>query len=323
MRPMHAEEDARLRARVVRRAALHHRDGADAALDRPGHVRAASGLCWWRGRLAVVSDDASFAGLIDAATGQTEAITLPHAPGERRQFDKGRGNKADKLDLECVIAAGDRLIAFGSDSGLAVRRAAVVIDVDHASGDGVRVVPLPRLYAALRQPVLGTGVVNLEAATVRGDTLVLGNRGGDVGDDGVPTADAIAELPLSALLALLDDPARAPVPAITWRVIELGRLGDAPLRLTELEARGDELLYAATAEATTTAYDDGAVAGSAIGVIAGGAARWTRIVDEENAPLLAKIEGLVALPTRDRVLATVDADDPARPSELLELTLEA
>ena len=265
----------------------------------------------------MVSDDASFAGLIDPASGETEPITLPHAPGGRRQFEPGRGNKADKLDLECAIAAGPRLIAFGSDSGLAVRRQAVVVD-----GGDARLVPIPRLYAALHQPALGRGHLNLEAATVRGDIVVVGNRGGDVGDDGRPTCDAIATLPLAALLALVDDPGGAPLPPIAWQALALGNLGGAALHLTELEADGDRLLYAATAEATATAYDDGVVTGSAIGSIAADTARWCQIADERGAPLVVKIEGVVALPGGGRLLATVDADDPSRPSELLTLALD-
>ena len=59
MRAVASEEDASAVARVVRRIALHYAGGADPALDRPAHVRAASGLCWIGPVLAVVSDDAS------------------------------------------------------------------------------------------------------------------------------------------------------------------------------------------------------------------------------------------------------------------------
>lgn len=320
MRSVNAEEDPRLAARTVRRVALRYRGGADPALDRPAHVRAASGLCWWRGRLAVVSDDVSFAGVVDPASGLTEPITLPHAPGDRRQFDTARGNKPDKLDLECAFAAGGRLYGLGSDSGLAVRRHVLVID------DGVvRLVALPRLYAALHQPAPGQGQLNLEAAALLGDRVIVGNRGGDVGADGVATRDAVAALPLAALDALLDDPDGAPLPAVAWQPLALGTLDGAALHLTELEpwpaAGPDGLLFAATAEATTSAYDDGAVTGSVVGVIAGGRARWARVTDERGAPLAAKLEGLAATPTGDRVLGAVDADDPERPSELLELAL--
>ena len=100
---------------------------------------------------------------------------LPAGPDGRRQFDRGRGNKADKLDLEACVAIDDALIALGSDSGLAIRRQAAVVDAR-----GARLVALPRLYAALRQPVLGSGALNLEGATVVADALVLGHVGDDL-----------------------------------------------------------------------------------------------------------------------------------------------
>ena len=316
-----AAHDPRLAARVIARRRLRYRGGADAALDRPAHVRSASGLARWRGGVAVVSDDASFVGLVDVATGLCAPITLPAGAGGVRQFEDRRGNKAGKLDLESLFADGDRLIALGSDSGLAVRRHAIVIE---ARGD-VRAVAIPRLYAALRRPALGRGALNLEGATVLGDDVVLGNRGGDVGDDGLATIDAFARVPRAALRALLADPDGAPVPAIAWTPLALGALANVALRLTELEAIGDRLFFAATAEATTSAYDDGAVAGSVIGVIdgderaAGAVPRWAVVVDEHGAPLVAKLEGLAA--DGAHLVASVDADDPDAASELLALEL--
>jgi hypothetical protein len=319
MRALASAEDSSAVARVVRRTALHYADGADATLDRPAHVRAASGLCWIGPALAVVSDDASFIGLVDPETGLTRSITLPHAPSERRQFDTGRGNKADKLDLESVIAVGGRLIAFGSDSGLEVRRQVVVLDNEKAAP---RIVPLPRLYAALRQPdVIGRGHLNIEGATIFEDTIVLGNRGGDVADDGKPTCDAVVRLPVTTLLALIDDPDRASIPPLAWQPVSLGMY-----RLTELEAVDGTLMFAATLEVTASAYDDGAVVGSRIGTISGTMSSYRvdgfPIVDEHGSLLAAKIEGLVVDPRNGHCLATIDADDPARPSELLEIALE-
>ena len=309
-----AAPDPTLTATVVRRIPLRYRDGADPALDRPAHVRAASGLTWWRGRLAVVSDDASFVGLIDPTSGLTDAITLPAGPGGRRQFDRGRGNKADKPDLEAVCVIDGALVGLGSDSGLAIRRAAIVIDPTP------RRVALDRLYAALRSEVLGNGALNLEAVAIDGDAVVLGNRGGDLGPDGAPTHDGLARLPLRAFAALLAAPADAPVPRVAWCALALGSLEGARLRLTELEPAAGGLLYAATAEATTSAYDDGVVTGSALGIVRDDHARWAPITDERGAPLAVKVEGL-ARAGADRALATVDADDPDRPSELLEIVL--
>ena len=158
-----------------------------------------------------------------------------------------------------------------------------------------------------------------QGATVVADALVLGNRGGDVGPDGVATIDALARLPLAALRALLADPDGAALPAIAWTPLALGALAGVALRLTELEAWDGALAFAATAEATASAYDDGAVVGSVIGALADGAAWWAPILDVDDTPLTAKVEGLVR--HRDRWLASIDADDPDRPSDLLELEL--
>lgn len=300
--------------RVVRRVALRYRGGRDPDHDRPAHVRAASALTVWRGQVAVVSDDASFVATVDVATGLCAPIALPAAADGRRQFDAGRGNKADKLDLEACVTVDEALVALGSDSGLAVRRQAAVVDAR-----GARLVALPRLYAALGQPSLGGGALNLEGATVVGEQLVLGNRGGDVGADGVATIDAIVRLPLAALRALLADPAGAALPPIAWTPLALGQLDDVALRLTELEAWDGDLAFAATAEATTSAYDDGAVVGSVIGAVTATGAWWAPILDEGGRPLTAKVEGLVRFD--GRWLASVDADDLAHPSDLLELVL--
>ncbi|MBK9033219.1 MAG: hypothetical protein IPL61_18430 [Myxococcales bacterium] len=300
--------------RVVRRLELRYRGGRDLTHDRPAHVRAASALTRWRGAVAVVSDDASFVATIDLATGLCDPIALPAAADGRRQFDRGRGNKADKLDLEACFELDGALIALGSDSGLAVRRQAAVVD-----DRGPRLVPLPRLYAALHQPALGPGVLNLEGATCHGGRLALGNRGGDT-TGGAATRDAIAWLALADVRALLTAPDAAAVPAIAWTALELGAIDGVPLRLTELEAWDDALAFAATAEATTTAYDDGAVAGSVIGSVGATAAWWAPVLDLDGQPLRAKLEGLVRVD--DRWLASVDADDPERASDLLELRLD-
>jgi len=311
--------DPRLAARVVRRTPLYYQGGRDEAHDRPAHVRSASSLTVWRGAITVVSDDASFVARVDPASGSCAVIMLPASADGRRQFDAARGNKADKLDLESAFALDGALIALGSDSGLAIRRQAAVIAVD---GEIARLVALPRLYAALHQPALGSGRLNLEAAATTTTDLVLGNRGGDRGPDGVPTVDAVTTIPLAAFRALLADPAGAAIPSLAWRRLELGHLDGTPLRLTELEPWDEALLYAAAAEATHSAYDDGAVVGSAIGLLdaAGGPPRWAPLLDERGAGLLDKIEGLVRF--GGRVYAATDADDPDRASDLLDLALE-
>jgi hypothetical protein len=63
------------------------------------------------------------------------------------------------------------------------------------------------------------------------------------------------------------------------------------------------------------------VHGSAIGIIdAGGEARWTPIIDPSGALFPGKVEGILTL-SDDRILAVVDADDPAAASILCTVEL--
>lgn len=95
-------------ARIVARAQLRYAEGPDASLDRPAHVRAGSGLRYVDTvagpRLVVAQDDASFLAIVDPTTMRATSIALPAGPGGKRLFGDDRGNKKDKLDLECVEA---------------------------------------------------------------------------------------------------------------------------------------------------------------------------------------------------------------------------
>ena len=53
---------------------------------------------------------------------------------------------------------------------------------------------------------------------------------------------------------------------------DLGVLDGATLRFTELATRGDDVLYLAAAERTSSFFDDGTVVGSVLGVLGRAAA---------------------------------------------------
>src|SRR5690349_6911058 len=170
---IHARHDPTLSARVVRRVETRYADGADAAIDRPAHVRAASGIAWVGASLAVIQDDAHFIALVDPTTGLAESVSLPRGPGGRRLFDDGRGNKAEKTDHEAVtvMASGDGplLVALGSGSMRRRESIALVTGLDRRRPD-VRSIVTPRFYAGLRDWVaLAGSEVNVEGAiTVEG-----------------------------------------------------------------------------------------------------------------------------------------------------------
>lgn len=288
-------------ARIVSRRPLLYRRGADPTLDRPAHVRAASGLCWVGQRLVVVQDDARFLGVVDPGDAHVDDVPLPPGPGGRRVFDAGIGNKLDKPDLEVAFAEGGALVALGSGGPHEARQ----VMVRWRPGEDPAVHPRPDLFERLSDRM--GRPLNLEGGARSHDgRLFLAQRGGHGG----VAPDVLA------WLTDLDGP-------IAWAARV--QLGDG-LHLTDLAPAPDGLWFAAAAEATTHFAEDGAVTGVAIGRIRphldGFTVERATVLDEAGAPATDKIEGLAPHPAgRDRLFAVTDPDDPDRPGELLELTV--
>lgn len=296
--------------KILGRRPLLYRRGADAALDRPAHVRAASAIAWIGDRLVVVQDDSAFLAIVDPDTGLCDDVPLPPCPAGRRVFDQRIGNKQDKPDLESVFADGDTMAALGSGGPLPARQ----VIVTWRPGSDPRIVAAPRFFAAIAAQVCPAGTsLNLEGAVLVGSTVLLANRGGDRAGE-VVSPDALIRVDLAALRAIIADPDGAPLPALTVDRVSLGDLDGAPLHFTDLAPGPDGPWFAAAAEATASYFDDGDVAGSAIGPLASLAP--SRLDGRD------KVEGL-ALDRRapSRFLAVTDPDDPDRPGELLEIAI--
>jgi hypothetical protein len=328
VRRIAAHRDPSLRARIVRTVPLVYADGADAALDRPAHVRAGSGLAWVGGVLAVVQDDADFIALADPATGLCRAVTLPAGEGGLRQFDDERGNKRFKLDLEGCVAVpdglgGETLLGFGSGSTPRRERVLVAeglggadprVDLRDASG----------FYARLREAAEFAGSeLNVEGAAWRAGHIVLLNRGNGAAADDCDPVDSICLVDWSALRAHLVAPAAHPPPSPDSIVAyDLGAIDGCPLGFTDAAAFGDALVYTATAEASPNAVDDGPVAGSAVGIIgADGAARFAEFEDAAGDRFDGKVEGIARGLRPGTLYVVVDRDNPHCPSELCEVEL--
>ena len=104
---------------------------------------------------------------------------------------------------------------------------------------------------------------------------------------------------------------------------DLGTIDGVPLTFTDAAARGSDLLFLAAAEASPDAVRDGALFGVVLGIIQpDGEARWTRLLDRDGTPLLAKAEGLLLdRAVQGRAFAVVDADDPERATQLISIEL--
>jgi hypothetical protein len=84
------------------------------------------------------------------------------------------------------------------------------------------------------------------------------------------------------------------------------------------------VVFVAAAEDSPDTYRDGEVVGAAVGTIDDEwRARWAPLTDPEGRLLPLKVEGITLDPAApSRAVAVLDADDPERPAELLELELD-
>ncbi|MDX6372470.1 MAG: hypothetical protein QOD98_1458 [Nocardioidaceae bacterium] len=276
-------------------------------------VRAASGVARYGDGWLVVQDDATHGCVWRDGSGRPLRLFSP--VGGHDVFDEASGTKELKPDLEAVVALGDgRTLALGSGSTPARMRCVLLSDAS------VQVAGLEPVYARIGELLeVAPDQLNLEGATVVGDTLRWFQRG--LPSAGAPSASVDVEL--GSLLAHASGAAAA-IRVSAVRRYDLGSVAGIGLAVTEaISLSGGLVLVSAAAEDSPSTYDDGPVVGSALALLDG-----DRLLDLAELPELdgavAKVEGLALVGQRDDVLdlvAVVDADDPAVPSLLLELTV--
>ncbi|MBV9109317.1 MAG: hypothetical protein JO306_07920, partial [Gemmatimonadetes bacterium] len=149
----------------------------------------------------------------------------------------------------------------------------------------------------------------------------LFNRGNGAPHGDLRPVNATCDLDAAALLAFLHDPSRTPPEPRDVTQYALGDVGGIPLTFTDAAAYGDVLLYTAAGEDSPDAVRDGPVAGSAIGIIRDGQARFSVVLNADGSRYAGKIEGILPH-APGRAWMVIDRDDPAVPSELSEVVLE-
>jgi uncharacterized protein DUF6929 len=292
------------------------------APESPGaaaHVSAASGLVRVGGWLHVIADDSLALASFPLQGGEPGAL-VRLLPGELPLEHRER--KARKPDFEalCLLGAlegapwGALLAVPSGSTPLRVRGALVPLGADGSPGGPVREVDFQPLYAQLEREL---GPLNIEGAAVTGARLRLLNRGnGDAG------TDAVVDLDLDRVLRALEA-GRPALPDVvrTVRRWELGRAGPVRLSFTDASPLPDgRIVFTAAAEDTRDAYADGAVTGSAVGVLApDGTPVFLDGVDAK-----VKLEGVDARVESGRIhlLLVSDADDASRAAPLFEAVLE-
>ena len=322
-----SERDDTIAAVVVDQRPLMYREGADHTVDRPAHIRSASGLASVPRGIALIQDDTNFIVVLTASGEHLATLPLPEGEGGLRQFDDVRGNKKYKLDLEACVAVEARgetwMLALGS--GSKTRREQVAVVRGWSTGAlRVELVHVPKLYDTLRREHAFAGSeLNVEGAIALGDRVRLFGRGNGEARGDVRPINATCDLDLAALIAHLEAPASTQPPApANIMAYELGASGDVPYTFTDATVWGSGVLYCAAAEASPDATRDGPVGGSAIGIIEGARTRWIPVTHAGGEPYDGKIEGITAVQgATDRVFAVVDADDPSAASTLLTIEL--
>lgn len=284
----------------------------DLTVDTPlpsGHafLSAASGMVVRGSELYVVADDAQCLGVFDLGTMEPGRL-IPLIAGDLPSDAAER--KKQKPDFEILLAlpnAGTtRLLAMGSGSTTRRMRGAVIdLPDDDAPAPSaianVRLIDLEPLFAALAPLV---PEINLEGAVLRGDQLLLFNRG----NSAYPASQIVA-VPLAAVLE------GSPITATLLAERDLPTVSGVPLTVTDAcQLESGHILLSAVAEATDNSYADGALVGAAIVELdADLNVRAIELLD----PIL-KVEGLAAQVMADGVhlLCVTDADDPDQASGL-------
>ncbi|MBI5515877.1 MAG: hypothetical protein HY909_19000 [Deltaproteobacteria bacterium] len=329
------ELDPGLRGVVTARRAMVY--AAREHPEQPAHVRAGSGVGWFRGRLLVAQDDVNYLALVDPSTGLAHPVPLPPVEGTR-VFGEALGNKHHKLDLEALFVWDGVCWALGSGSTPA-RRTVVRWD-----GTAPELVQCGELYALLEATEGFAGSeLNVEGAAALprpgGAVLRLFQRGNGAPRGGLSPQSATVDLPLGALLGYFErcrSAPDAPVPEAVQRALagalawDLGRARspthdrEVPWTFTDgCAGRDGAALYLAAAEDSPDTYHDGPCIGAALGVqTPDGRARQGLLFDRGGAALTDKPEGLV-LDRHDPAVAWVvlDRDDPDTPSALCRVEL--
>lgn len=299
----------------------------DLAVDTPlpsGHayLSAASGMVVCGDALYVVADDAQCLGVFDLGGPELASAGAGAGPGRLIPLIAGdlpgdaAARKKLKPDFEVLLAlpcaAGTRLLAMGSGStGQRMRGVVVDVPADDAPVN-VRVIDLRALFAAIAPLV---PEINLEGAVLRGDELLLFNRG----NSAHPASQVIA-VPLAEVLAEVLE--GGCVAARLCAQLRLPDVAGVPLTVTDaclLES--GHILLSAAAEATDNSYADGALVGAAIVELGADlAVLWVEPLDP-----VVKVEGLSAQIMADGVhlLCVTDADDPDAASGLYRGVLGA
>lgn len=278
-------------------------------------VSAASGLVRAGDYFHVVSDDELYLASFSTngeRPGRLLRILGGHLPEEAAARKKQKPDFEVLLTLPPDVKNPDgALLALGSGSRPNRRRGVIITlgaDGEALSGSALDLTPLfTPLDAKLKE-------TNIEGAAILGNEFLLIQRG-----NAGAAVNAIVAYPLDAILKFLADPTVA-LPAPDIRKVDLGTAKGVPLGFTDAAVLPDgRIVFSAAAEASSNAYDDGALAGAVIGLMD----RTGTILTKRQLSPMVKVEGVAARLNGDSIHLNLvtDADDPKIAASLYEAIL--
>lgn len=274
------------------------------------HLSAASGLVQAGRHLYIVADDEHHLAELEPDTAHPARLlrVLSTDLPQDKQERKRRKPDLEALALLPPAAAWPHgaLLSLGSGSQPQRCRAVLLrLAADGTVRDPSRVLDFSALYAPLRERFRD---LNIEGGFAGGATFHLLQRA----NKGAPV-NACITYPLADMLRWIAQ--GGPVPPASIAPYELGAADGVPYGFTDGTPRPEGgWIFSAVAEDTADSYADGRCAGSALGWVGPDGALQS-VLPLPGAP---KVEGIAVLGD-GRLLMVTDADDPARPSALLEL----
>ena len=284
----------------------------------PPHVAAASGVVRRAEYVYVVGDDELFLAVFDASSdepGRLHRVLSGELPASAEE------RKARKPDLEVLTVLPPfeshpygALLGLGSGSTPQRDRGfSWTLAADGSLEDKPVELNLTPLYELLRSEL---EALNVEGAAVMGDELWLLQRGNSKEGANVVVALELAEV----LDSLVRDQTLACSELRHTLAFDLGELRGQALTFSDASPLDDGLLvFTASAEASESTYEDGAILGSVVGTIdRDGEVHRLRTIDRKH-----KVEGVHGVLDSGVITLTFvcDQDDPSVPSPLLSATM--
>jgi hypothetical protein len=276
-------------------------------------VPSASGIAIKKDAAYLVCDDGTGIYKIDLKNFYQTKIAIEGLP-----FNEYREHKSIKHDFEsaCLVTwqGKEYLAAIGSGSNGTARDSMLMINTGNYADQ--KIYPMDKFYKQL-QSVTNTysTQLNIEGATIAGDSIILLNRGNNL----------LIACSVNAFFSFLVNP-EEPFPQVKYRKIQLPFIEQHEARFSGIGTIDEtHLLFCASVEDTPDWTKDGPVLGSYFGIYSFKEAKVVEtflLEDKEKKAAKEKIESVDILQkTNDGLLFLATGDNDNGTSKLFRIRL--